>query len=449
MLTNKEKKIYILFIVQLIMLFFLPAIGKAPLATAPGTMDKIYQIIMYTVYALLSITVVMIFISLRNIENKSYVWWVATFFVICVIGMIWGIARGQALTDVVRGFLPFVWYLYIVISVQLFKEKIDNIVTIVAMLAFAYAVRIIMYYMIYCVGNPNTRVTYYFAKATSFMPIVGAIIFTYFFLGERVKSFIALGAMSTCYLSVILVNARASLLATVIGMSAILIMTIWNLAISKRETVKEKRKIWKRIIIIILLLCISLLVFSRSSLSQRWNSVSGYLKTEDTRNVGDELSSDEESKDEESKDENIEARFVEYKVAYEENWKESPILGQGIGFRWSTDKINYGGPVIYMHNVVAYILMDFGILGILYLAICLFNLCRMIFLVLKMRSIEIKEKLPFLFFVAGIGAAFIYANFTAIFRNIEFTFIMTILISGVLIEYHNLKQIQKSNGDKK
>lgn len=470
MLANRERKIYIVLIVQMVMLFFLPAMGKAPLAAELGTLDKIYQVIIYAVYALLSIAVVMLFISLRNIENKSYIWWIVAFFVICAIGMIWGVIRGQVLADVIRGFLPFVWYLYIVIAVQLLGEKIDNIVTIVAMLAFAYAVRVIIYYMIYCAGKPDVRVSYFFAKASSFMPILGAVLFTYFFLAEKGKDIVVLGGMSICYLSTILVNARASLLAAVAGISAIVVMVILNLVISKRGIIKEKKKIWKRIMIVILLLCISLLAFSRSSLSQRWNSVLGYLKTEDTQNVGEHtagdkkdninLPSDEEGTQnivkKEGQDENINARIVEYKVAYE-YWKESPIIGQGIGFRWTADKIDggegkkidYGGPVIYMHNIVAYILMDFGIVGILYLVICLFILCMVFFKVLKMRNVETEEKLPFFFFASGIGAAFIYANFTAIFRDIEFTFIVTILISGILIQYYNLKQVQISNGDKK
>jgi O-antigen ligase len=123
-------------------------------------------------------------------------------------------------------------------------------------------------------------------------------------------------------------------------------------------------------------------------------------------------------------------------------WKLSPIFGQGIGFRWQADGLDYGGPVIYMHNIIAFVLMDFGIIGILYILFVVIGIFIMIVRTFK-RKVCNNNYIYILF--SSIIMAFIYANFFAVFRSIDFIVICSVLISMMINEFNAQKELRVNN----
>ena len=127
----------------------------------------------------------------------------------------------------------------------------------------------------------------------------------------------------------------------------------------------------------------------------------------------------------------VSVRIIELKMAVK-SFINSPIFGQGIGYRWQADGLDYGGPVLYMHNILAYILMDFGILGAAYIIIILVAIIRMNAKMLKKSNGKIEDGGVFLLSFSVIAMAFVYANFFAVFRSIEFVIICSVFFLSLI-----------------
>lgn len=460
-MKQKNNRLFLILIIQFLMLFFLPAMGgDAPLARESGNLALIYKVVIYFIYASLSVGFVIQFALLKRLKLEKYVWWLFAFGLICVIGAAWGLFRGQPLTDVIRGLLPFVWYSYILIIVQELDNKVDDILFLLSGITIAYVVRLLLYYFIYCFGKPYMRVSYYFTKANSFMVVLGVIFFSYMFIMDVAKKKLTITGIVLCQIGVVLTNSRAILLAALAGVFLFWLAMVVSCVIEKNTDHHTKSLLRKRgcivLIIVGVIVCVSFL--TQTDILRRWKEVFDFVGRDEISVSVEKTEHDKiENGIEEGIQEhyvipgNINARFVEYRVAYD-CWKESPILGQGIGYRWSdenidsnenvdiNDKLDYGAPRLYMHNVIAYVLMDFGIIGILYLIVLLIALVIMAFKVLGMREIQTKKKLIFFFFLSALAAAFVYSNFSAIFRDIEFVLLCAFLISGAVVKYLELNK---------
>lgn len=455
-MTKKIREpLYFLLILQLIMLFFLPAMGKAPLAQESGVMGRVYKVIMYIIYAILSVGFVCRFVLVKKIKLEKYMWWIFAFYGICGIGLLWGLIRGEAFADLIRGVLPFVWYIYVFAIVQELAIKLDDILVLLAGLAFFYTIRLLIYYFIYRFGREGVRVSFYFAKTTSFMYILGTVLFVYLFMAGIGRKWMNIVGVILCYLAVIFAESKSTLLAALFGVSCIIFFTIFSCIIGKTDKKEIKGQYWKRgLLVIILMMLMTVGFFAKTDLGRRWailidsiqenfgedidikNSTSDKNIAEN-RNITEKI-----SKIIESDQGSMGVRVIEYKTAYE-SWRDSPILGQGIGYRWTAEDLDYGGAVLYMHCITAYILMDFGILGIIYLIATLGALVIMTFKVLKMNQIQTEKKISFYVYISAISAAFIYANLTAIFRDIEFVLLCAVLISGVIVKYKCISTLEK------
>ena len=128
-------------------------------------------------------------------------------------------------------------------------------------------------------------------------------------------------------------------------------------------------------------------------------------------------------------DGSVAPRLVEYKVAYE-NWKESPILGKGLGYAWHSDKLPYADGIIFMHNIIAYWLMDYGVVGIAFLILVIIAIIGCFIKIVKNANANnyVEWGLATLAFTILV-MMFVYANFFAVFRNIDFSIICAICIS--------------------
>lgn len=466
MIKKIREPLYFILRIQLILLFFLPAMGKAPLAQANSGAGQVYKVAMYIIYAILSMSFVFLFVGLKKFKLDKYVWWIIAFYGVCGIGMIWGLIRGEAFTDLIRGVLPFCWYVYIPVIVQELDTKLDDILVLLAGIAFCFTVRLLAYYFIYRFGREYARVSYYFPKTTSFMYILGAIIFVYLFMADIGRKWISIVGAIVCYLAVIFAEAKSTLLATIFGVSCVVVFTELSCIIGKSDKKETKRKFKIRgLSVIILMLLMTIAFLTKTDLGKRWEILIDSVRENFRDNIDDNFSSNNDiddnfsdnNIDKEKVDKNLAekigniiesdqgsmgVRVIEYKTAYE-NWKASPILGQGIGYRWTAEGIDYGGAVLYMHCLTAYVLMDFGIVGIIYLVTVMGAFGVMIFKVMKMRQIQTEKKISFYVYVSAIGAAFIYANLTAIFRDIEFVLLCAVLISGVIVKYKCIRSLEK------
>lgn len=441
----KNDKIYKLFLIQIIMLFFMPAMGKAPLAPEPGLVMAVYKGIMYVIYGGISVWIVLLFLKQKKTINKKYIWWVVSFFALCIVAGIWGLIRGVPITDIIRGFLPFVWYIYIIVIVETLTSKLDKVLLLLAGISVLYALRTFVYYIIYCFGKSDVRVSFYFPKANGFMFILGVILLIYLFITRNSQNKIFYIGMIICFIAVLLVEAKASLIAALAGALLFVVLAVISMLIKRKSSAdREIRKsiLIKSIIGIITLLTVTIIIFSGTSLSKRWKNAVAISRV-DTNKGKTGSKGKAEGKDKiqvKIVDEgSVGVRIIEYKTAYS-LWKQSPILGQGLGYRWSAPGLDYGGPVIYMHNIIAYTLIDFGLIGIIFLGSIFVSLIIMLIKVLRIKNVYTAEKMKFFLYISGIGSAFIYANLTAIFRDLEFVILFAVLISGAICEYSRLKE---------
>lgn len=444
MIKCENNKIFKLFLIQIIMLFFMPAMGKAPLAPEPGLVMAVYKGIMYVIYGGISVWIVFLFLKQKTTINRKYIWWVVGFFALCTMAGIWGLIRGVPITDIIRGFLPFAWYIYIIVIVETLTSKLDKVLLLLAGISVLYALRIFVYYIIYCFGKSDVRVSFYFPKANGFMFILGVILLLYLFIARTSQNKIFYIGMIICFIAVLLVEAKASLIAALAGALLFVILAVISMFIKRKNSSdREKRKsiLIKGIIGIITLLTVTVIIFSGTSLSKRWkNAVTISRVDTNKEKTGSKGKAEGKEKIQVKVDEgSVGVRIIEYRTAYS-LWKQSPILGQGLGYRWSAPGLDYGGPVIYMHNIIAYSLIDFGLIGILFLGSIIVSLIIMLIKALRIKNVYTAEKLKFFLYVSGIGSAFIYANLTAIFRDLEFVILFAVLISGAICEYSRLKE---------
>lgn len=424
-----QDSLFFVVTLQLIMLFFLPPMD--------GKMS-IFRAIIYVFFAILSLVVVGIYLKRYVLGRKMVLdgtfWCVIAFFLLCVVSSIWGLTRGIPLNDIIRGILPFIWFVYIIILTQAFdREKIRQLLMLLNCIAVLYAVRILLYYFVYVVGRPNERVTFHLVQATSIMPMLGSMLLGYLFIIGK-KCNIGLWVVSlVCYIATILTATKAMLLALIAGW-AIFILLIFLLC---KNQYTEQRYIVKNVIriVISMLVCMGIL-FGLTSIGNRWKNMIRVSdikteqnegnKQEDMTQIGDKtiVVIDQGS---------ITVRLIELRTAID-GFRESPLLGKGIGYRWTAKGIDYGEAVIYMHNIIAFILLDFGMIGIIYIVVILCILLNLLRVVWKKRNNIHKDKMYFLIIYATILMAFAYANFFAVFRSIEYVIICSVLFVALSLE---------------
>lgn len=417
---KRENGIYNIILFQLCMLFIMPPMdGKMNLP----------RIILYVIFAVLSVVFVLWgcksiyrLVNFKFVKQNIYV---ISFFCLCLVSAIWAYSRNVPFSDIIRGILPFAWYLYIpILTSILMGEQLNRLVTFVGYISCLYSLRILLYYMIYVVGRPNERVTYHLFQATSVLPMVGVLIWGNNWIHKREKERLNLVLSLLCYFTVILTETKSMLLATVGG---IVFWGIGTLLIGHlnwgKSREKEKFLIW-----IACILFLSLILMTCTNLGKRWSNMISISENSLTDGVMGEESHKIEVVDEGS----VSVRLIELSTALNK-FTESPILGQGIGYRWSAEGIDYGEPVIYMHNIIAFVAMDFGILGELMLLWICVAMC-----IAVGRGIK-KQSWDMILYFSLIGMLFLYSNFFAVYRSIEFTLVATVFFSCFVVKYREVK----------
>lgn len=436
----KEKgMIYYLLVAQVVFLLVLPAMdGKI----------NTFRIFLYFVFAITSVAIVVLAViecfKNRKAFDKVFII-VMTFFLMCTISAIWAMIRNVPFADVVRGIAPFVWYIYIiVIVVGVRLEETEKLNRAVGMIALMYSARIYVYYFLYVAGEEGERVTFHLYKATSIVPMIGVLIFCYYFLKYENAKMRYIVALLFCYISVILTQTKSMLIAVLIGVFLVLAGT--GMCAKKKICAESEMK--KRYILIIGVIFVSttILMFT-TSLGSRWKSMVSVNQPSEM--ISSEMNSTETEVNKDSdkpqivvEKGSVSVRIVELKTAIK-HFINTPILGEGIGYRWVAEGVDYGKPVIYMHNVVAFCMLDFGIMGLVYLFVVVLIFFKMEYKVIK-ANVDLELKKSFQFSLAVIIMAFAYANFFAVYRSIEFVVLCSIYIGKIILEYRRI-----INGDLK
>ncbi|WP_409015311.1 hypothetical protein [Anaerostipes caccae] len=417
-----------LLVIQILLLFFLPPLD--------GKMNLI-RIIIYTMFAAISVVLVLLFLReavfFKKIKFNLSFWSVSAFFGMCGVSALWGITRGISITDIIRGILPFVWFIYIIILTQrLTYKSLEHMIKIISVVSICYAARIFLYYFIFVFGHAYERVTFHLVQATSIMPMIGSLILGYYFIDKNLHNSAYFAASIFCYISVILTATKSMLMALIAGW--VILGGCFVLFIRRKGF--AKKLVVKRIVMmgISLLVCTGIIT-AGTGLGDRWRSMITFTKTE-TSGTSETVKADNETEikvDEGS----VSVRIIELKTALK-NYMDSPFLGQGIGYRWKADGLDYGGPVIYMHNIIAFIMQDFGTMGLIYILLILIFIFRMIYKVFKIRLQSKKKRKDILLYFSIIAMSFCYANFFAVFRSIEFVVLCSIFIAAFILEYESI-----------
>lgn len=388
-----------------------------------GEMNSVYGLITYGLFGILSILLVLTYIKNNNVEFNLCNKFVVVFFIICLISGVYGCINENQISDFIRGIIPFCWYCYIIVfSSEKYNLEYNKIINFLGIIASVYSLRIIVYYIIFVMLGDSTRVTLNLSTATSPVTIVGILIFTYLFIFNKNKyRKLYFAGIILCYFAMNLTITKSMIIATILGIIVLLSLIVFILTKIKAEKKILKQGIKDILIIIMALIVVTGIVYMTTNMAQRWESAAQAVVSNES-------------------DGSVAPRLIEYSVAYE-NWKESPVLGKGLGFRWHSDKLPYANGVIFMHNIIAYLLLDFGIVGIIYITSVIIMLVSLLFTTIRKSNYMVNlnslgmVSLSF----AIISMLFIYANFFAVFRNIDFTIICALFISIIVSVSRNIK----------
>ncbi|MCX7922461.1 MAG: O-antigen ligase family protein [Clostridia bacterium] len=129
----------------------------------------------------------------------------------------------------------------------------------------------------------------------------------------------------------------------------------------------------------------------------------------------------------------ISARLNEFSIAIKE-LKNNILLGNGLGYKYNAEALGYGSDrIAYMHNIIAYFLLDFGIMGVIFLGVFLVEIFK-VFLRNRKSSLVNIPKANYNSLIACLILSFLaYTNFFAMIRNIHSIFIFILFLSALVI----------------
>lgn len=440
-INNKiNKLISCSFTIQLFVLLFLPPVN--------GKTDWL-RFVMYSFFAIISLIIVGAYIIKAVINKKIYItkvgFCILLFYCLCLISIVWGITQGVPINDCVRGILPFAWLIYVLIlSHPDFHKYIPRWFCVLGILALIYSLRIFIYYVIYCVGNPNERVTFHLFQATSIIPMLGVLLFMYFFVVGESKKPLCYLAMLFCLIAVLMTQTKSMIIALVMG---IFTLTFVLFRCYKKKQGKKKKLL--NIALISTLLCVFVTIFS-TSLGDRWKNAIKFsdenMETEKNTDTNTDTNTNTDIKEETTLPNvsettpqivvvdagSVSVRIIEIRTAIQK-LKESPVLGKGLGYRWTAVGVDYGEPVIYMHNIVAFFMVDFGLLGIMYLLAMIILIIWFYIKVQNNMALNVKDKEKIYLCISMLILMFVYANFFAVYRTIEFVVILALVLCSLTI----------------
>ncbi len=125
-----------------------------------------------------------------------------------------------------------------------------------------------------------------------------------------------------------------------------------------------------------------------------------------------------------------------------ENLGPSLIMGNGLGYRWTYVRSLSGGSAQiweggFTHNMFTYILLDFGLAGLLAFLWLLLSLWKEWRFAFRIATPEIKKELIPL--ISGMAGMLLYAQFQTAFRSVNFLLLFSIFAGAIACTNHCLR----------
>jgi hypothetical protein len=270
---------------------------------------------------------------IRQVSSKAGLC-VILFFSLCIAHVTFVLAEVVTTAEYVRGLVPFLFLGFFFITTRLTSiRNIDKLFygIIAASLVFALENVILLPKVL---SGEIWRSTYVNSNHNIPLPVVGFQFCVALALGRRSSSqakVILLALASFMLLSSFLTGTRSLIIASLLPVAILPLIEAPSL------------KKWTRYGIVLALLGVTFLFVPIEPLLR--SARIGYSQTG-----------------------SIDTRMQENDIAFGLIAK-SPIIGNGLGFRFDTTGLYYAATRVgYVHNSLLYLLMDFGIFGLLYLA---------------------------------------------------------------------------------
>lgn len=415
------KTVRIAFVIQFILLAVFPVVNNE---------YNVWKITIWGLFAVLSLFLCVVTFFTKKMYKREVTKLIVVFAAINIISMLWGILHGVTVADSIRGVLPFVYFIYVYI-IEKWNDREWNLKYewMIAGVALIQALEIVGVYIYYDCIHTLVRVTYYIPASTRFITIYGIIFFFSMWTNMKErnikKELGGLLGMVICWIAVVLTQTKSMLVCAVLG-----VLIVLGLRLLLTEN--RKKAILRGGVAAFILLLVSVLFFSFTSIGSRWSRWSSSIMQNENSFIEEEYSDNSYFVINTKEGESVvvtdsASRLYEVSAAIQ-NWKTSPILGKGCGYQWVNEEISDSTPRRYMHNLLAYMLMDYGIVGIGWLIVFGVYLLRLFVKVVKVRQKNASIFLNIITEFSIIIAAFVYANFFAVFRTIDFIFMFSIIV---------------------
>ena len=447
----KRNYIYYLILIQTILLYFLPSIRTNFLY-----IDIVFGLLSFA-------TFMIIVVNARHIRVDAMGIWLFVFFIICSVYAYNVLIGKVSLVEYIRGLIPFSWFIYYFLYTNFMKkDELNKLLKALYYVALLSSMTVILYFVIFVSLNAYSRVTFYYVNSTVPFSIL-AVLFSISKVHEnkgikRYYFFLVIG-----YTSVLLTETKSLLISTVIGV-------VFLLLSMRFDNKGEKAKFIISILLIIALLTFSL--FSALDIGKRWNFLKYSTENEQTNeylvdSVKNEydyvfMYSTENEQTNEYLDENawnlfkgllkqrinpqsyeimdkgsVSVRIMEFSIALSE-LKGNYMFGNGLGYEYDASELGYGSDKVgYMHNIIAYFMLDFGILGLI-LLISLIRLLIVQYLRNMKQNACSKELINHNALIGAVILSFaVYANFFAMIRSIHFNYMIIFFIAMLSLMSNN------------
>jgi O-antigen ligase len=320
---------------------------------------------------------------------------------IILYSMILGISlvKGVEVNDIIRGIAPFTLlftFFPVFILLSNGKLKIKELILLIYFYGLLYSFNNIYLFLHneFISSTRTFRITSIDQNTISSVPLFLAVLSFYQYLNskDRTYSIITLLSFLISTLAVLVTLTRSLLISLVL-----FVIVIWFFQLSKL-TVTVIKKMISIIFLMSIGLSIVLTQFSGTSLVL---SIQARLMSL--------LSNDG----------NVAARLDEYILALN-TFRENPILGGGIGVRFSE---RAGSDVNYVHNSVMYILANMGLTGLILIAISIG--------IFTYYTYQFKDKITTAFFLS-VSAILFFTLFFATYKWISHNLLVGLSI-GVFL----------------
>lgn len=426
---KKQPVIFIILLIQTFLLLILPF---------PSQYTGV-NLGVLALFGSLSLICVFLYLKERDFATDILGNLLIIFFIICIVSIVNALVFNKvSLGDVARGLAPFLWLMYyFVFNHFLDADKMESIVDMLVVVAFVFTVILWFYFFIYIIIPQDSlaRVTYYYANSTQVFAFIGTLVCVGRYFSSKKWADLVLGAF--CCSGVLLVETKSMTLALILSLVVLLIFIR-----------SQNRKVHAKslVTVVVSLVLVFIGVLGGLDMGKRWDRVLILKPSDEAAEPSEEEWRDQPSPNlvlQTSDAGSITVRIDEVKTILSEVEK-SPWIGKGLGYKYDSSALGYGDAVAYSHNIFAYFLLDFGILGVAFLVGLMFYVFVSFAKAYKMFKHEHFMRNKLTLSVVCILGIIVYANFFAIIRSIQTIFVFSFFLAYFSKNFYAAKNINKN-----